>query len=166
MGLKVRLNWYDKKTEIGVGKEYSADLGEDGSVIDALGLMAEPEIYDGGFDALPAWIPDLQPLFNHQIEPAAFDYQVAFRYRQVWRDLSITGFYPDEKQDDSLQFELTITSLALNQALAQLTESKSLEELEPGELELTAAQIARISEFLKVKLPQDLEYFIGPRASP
>jgi len=37
MGIKVRLNWYDKETEIGVGKEYSVDLGDDGSVIEALG---------------------------------------------------------------------------------------------------------------------------------
>ncbi|KAI2669426.1 MULTISPECIES: colicin E3-like toxin immunity protein [unclassified Pseudomonas] len=84
MGIKVRLNWYDKETEIGVGKEYSVDLGDDGSVIEALGLMAEPEIYDGGFDVLAAWIPDLQSLFKHQIEPAVFDYQVSFRYRHVW----------------------------------------------------------------------------------
>jgi hypothetical protein len=84
MGIKVRLNWYDKETEIGVGKEYSVDLGDDGSVIEALGLMAEPEIYDGGFDVLAAWIPHLQPLFSHRIEPAVFDYQVSFRYRQVW----------------------------------------------------------------------------------
>jgi len=84
MGIKVRLNWYDKETEIGVGNEYSVDLGDDGSVIEALGLMAEPEIYDGGFDVLAAWIPELQSFFNHQIEPAIFDYQVSFRYRHVW----------------------------------------------------------------------------------
>ncbi|PQO97536.1 cloacin [Pseudomonas frederiksbergensis] len=84
MGLKVRLDWYDKETEIGAGKEYSFDLGDDGSIIDALGLMAESEIYDGGFDVLPAWIPELQPLFAHKINSAAYDYQVAFRYRQVW----------------------------------------------------------------------------------
>lgn len=84
MGLKIRLNWYDKKTEIGAGKEYSADLGDDGSVIEALGLMAEPEIYDGGFDVLAAWIPVIQPLFSHQIEPAAFDYQISIRYRRAW----------------------------------------------------------------------------------
>ena len=84
MGLKIRLNWYDKGTELGVGKEYSADLFEDGSVIKALGLMAEPEIYDGGFDVLAIWIPHLQPLFNHQIEPGVFDYQISFRYRPIW----------------------------------------------------------------------------------
>jgi hypothetical protein len=85
MGLKIRLNWYDKETEIGVGKEFSVDLGDDGSVIEALGLMSEPEIYDGGFDVLATWIPHLQPLFNHPIDPAVFDYQVSFRYRHVWQ---------------------------------------------------------------------------------
>lgn len=84
MGLKIRLEWYDKATEIAAEKEYSADLGDDGSIIDALGLMAESEIYDGGFDVLSAWIPELQLLFEHKIDTAAFDYQVAFRYRQVW----------------------------------------------------------------------------------
>lgn len=84
MGIKVRLDWFDKKTEIADGQEYSVDLGDDGSVIEALGLMSEPEIYDGGFDVLATWIPHLQPLFNHRIEPAAFDYQVAFRYRRAW----------------------------------------------------------------------------------
>jgi len=78
--------------------------------------------------------------------------------------LSITGFHPDEKQDDSLQFELTIKDHDENQALAQLTESKNLEESEPGELELTKGQIMQISQLLKMDFPEGLEYFIGTRA--
>ncbi|MFY0732135.1 colicin E3-like toxin immunity protein [Pseudomonas sp. NFX15] len=81
MGLKVRLNWYNKASEIAEGKEYSADLGDDGSIIDALGLMEEKEIYDGGFDVLESWVTALQPLFRHQIDINTSDYQVAFRYR-------------------------------------------------------------------------------------
>lgn len=80
------------------------------------------------------------------------------------RYLSITGFYPDDKQDNSLQFELTIKDLAVNQALAQLTESKPLEEIEPGELELTDSQVDQISKLLEVDFPEGLEYFIGARA--
>lgn len=80
------------------------------------------------------------------------------------RYLSITGFYPDDKQDDSLQFELTIKDLAVNQALAQLTESKPLEEIESGELELTDSQVDQISKLLEVDFPEGLEYFIGARA--
>ncbi|MGF6517871.1 hypothetical protein ABH912_005337 [Pseudomonas sp. BT76 TE3572] len=82
------------------------------------------------------------------------------------RYLSITGFYPDEKQDDSLQFQLTIKDYEMNQALAQLTESKKLEEIEPGELELTGAQILQVAKLLEVDFPEGLEYFIGPRAAP
>ncbi|MBN3863899.1 hypothetical protein HCU66_16795 [Pseudomonas frederiksbergensis] len=81
------------------------------------------------------------------------------------RYLSITGFYPDEKQDDSLQFELTIKDYELNQALAQLTESKSFEEVEPGELELTESQVLQIADLLNVDFPKGLEYFIGTRAT-
>jgi hypothetical protein len=80
------------------------------------------------------------------------------------RYLCITGFHPDDKQDDSLQFELTIKEPRLNEALAQLTESKSLEEIEPGELELTESQVAQISRLLSVTFPEGLEYFIGARA--
>ena len=84
MGLKVRLNWYDKNTELAEGKELSADLGDDSAIIEALNLMGEEEIYDGGFNLLPAWTYELQPLFKHQIDVTTFDYQVAFRYRKVW----------------------------------------------------------------------------------
>jgi hypothetical protein len=84
MGLKLRLDWYDKKTELGGGEEYSNDLGDDLSVITALALESEPEIYDGGFDVRAGWIPIIQPFFDHQIEPEKFDYQIAFRYRTNW----------------------------------------------------------------------------------
>ena len=80
------------------------------------------------------------------------------------RYLSITGFLPDEAQDDSLQFELLIKDYELNQALAQITESKSLEDLEPGELEMNDAQIKHASELLETEFPEGLEYFIGTRA--
>jgi len=84
MGLKISLDWYDKKTEVAEGKEYSADLGDDSSTIEALGLMGASNIYDGGFDVQPDWIPKLQPLFTHQIDPTSFDYQICFRYRNAW----------------------------------------------------------------------------------
>lgn len=85
--------------------------------------------------------------------------------KKTMRCLSITGFYPDEKQDDSLQFELIIKDYELNQALAQLTESKSFEEIEPGELELTESQVLQIANLLNVDFPKGLEYFIGTRAA-
>jgi hypothetical protein len=84
MGLKVRLDWYDKETELGAGKEYSRDMGDDTSLIVALGLEGEPRMYDGGFDVLGEWIPVLQPFFDHLIDPGQFDYQISFRYRVAW----------------------------------------------------------------------------------
>jgi len=82
MGLKIRLEWFDKKTEFLEGKEYSTDLGDDGSIIEALGLIDEPEIYDGGFDVKADWAMKLQSLFSQKIELAKFDYQVSFRYER------------------------------------------------------------------------------------
>lgn len=80
--------------------------------------------------------------------------------------LSITGFFPDDKQDDSLQYQFDIEGDQLNQDVAQLTESKPLEELQPGELELTKIQVAQLSTLLKINLRNDLEYFIGLRSRP
>ncbi|CAM3269789.1 hypothetical protein SAMN04490207_2290 [Pseudomonas gessardii] len=80
--------------------------------------------------------------------------------------LSITGFYPDQKQDGSLQHQFDIEGDQLNQDVAQLTESKPLEELQPGELELTKSQVAQLSTLLNINLRNDLEYFIGLRTRP
>jgi hypothetical protein len=66
------------------GKEYSADLGDDGTTIEALGLMDEDNIYDGCFDMKVNWIPKLQPLFSHKVDATSFDYQIFFRYRKDW----------------------------------------------------------------------------------
>ncbi|WP_339430637.1 MULTISPECIES: pyocin S6 family toxin immunity protein [unclassified Pseudomonas] len=77
------------------------------------------------------------------------------------RYLSITGFYPDDAQDDSLQFELDITGSEMNEKVAQLIESKPLSELEPGELLLSTDQVAALETLLKVSLPNGLEFFLG-----
>ena len=82
------------------------------------------------------------------------------------RRLKITGFYPDEKQDNSLQFELDIKGFELNDAVAQLIESKPLADLEPGELELSESQVLALKKLLGVDFPKGLEYFIGTRAAP
>ncbi|WP_460367810.1 pyocin S6 family toxin immunity protein [Pseudomonas sp. Tul1A2] len=77
------------------------------------------------------------------------------------RYLSITGFYPDDAQDDSLQFELYIKDSEMNEKVAQLIESSPLSELEPGELLLTTKQVAALETLLKVSLPKGLEFFMG-----
>jgi len=77
------------------------------------------------------------------------------------RYLLITGFYPDDKQDDSLQFELDIEGTELNEKVAELIESKPLAEMEPGELLLSECQVMALSDLLGVSFPDGLEYFVG-----
>ena len=81
MGLKIRLEWYDKETELGEGEELSQDLGDDGSVIEAFGMPIENNLNNGGFDVGSQWVSTLQPHFLHIIRLSAFDYQLAFIYR-------------------------------------------------------------------------------------
>lgn len=78
MGLKLTLEWFDKSDELLISEETSADLGDDGSLITKFGLPFDWRIYYGGFDVLDGWIPDLQPLFNHHIDPSKYDYQLIF----------------------------------------------------------------------------------------
>ncbi|TDV43364.1 hypothetical protein EDF87_11227 [Pseudomonas helmanticensis] len=75
--------------------------------------------------------------------------------------LSITGFFPDEVQDDSLQFERYITGNEMNEQVAQLIESKPVSELEPGELLLSTDQIAALEALLNESFPKGLDYFMG-----
>jgi hypothetical protein len=77
------------------------------------------------------------------------------------RYLSITGFYPDDAQDDSLQFEFYIKDSEMNEKVAQLIESRPLSELGPGELLLTTKQVAALETLLKVSFPKGLDYFMG-----
>ncbi len=77
------------------------------------------------------------------------------------RYLSIMGFFPDEVQDNSLQFERYITGIEMNEKVAQLIESKPLSELEPGELSLSTDQVAALESLLKESFPRGLEYFMG-----
>ncbi|VVQ27178.1 hypothetical protein PS943_00244 [Pseudomonas fluorescens] len=42
------------------------------------------------------------------------------------RRLKSTGFYPDEKQDNSLQFELDIKGFERNEAVAQTDRIKAI----------------------------------------
>jgi len=84
MGLKIRLEWYDKETELGEGEELSQDFGDDGSVIEALGMQIENNINNGGFDVGPHWVNTLQSHFDHVIRLSTYDYQVAFIYRDKW----------------------------------------------------------------------------------
>ncbi len=84
MGLKVRIHWFNKLTEFEEGKEYSADLEENGTVIEAIGLPLDGTINHGLFDVVPAWVPILQSYFEHRIDLNTYFYQVGFSYRERW----------------------------------------------------------------------------------
>jgi hypothetical protein len=84
MGLKLRLEWYSKQTEAYEGEEYSEDLGDDGSVVEALGIPFENNVNNGGFDVSQDWVKILQPHFQHSIDWTSYDYQIAFDYRDSW----------------------------------------------------------------------------------
>lgn len=84
MGLKLRLEWFNKQTDLLVGKEYSKDFGDDGSVIESLGIPLKDNINNGGFDLEESWIPLLQPYFKNKIETDKNLYQISFDYRDSW----------------------------------------------------------------------------------
>ena len=81
MGLKLNLTWFDKKTEDFKGEEYSKDFGDDGSVIESLGMPLKDNINYGGFDVKKSWVPLLQPYFKNKIEVDKYWYQISFDYR-------------------------------------------------------------------------------------
>ncbi|MCU1726608.1 cloacin immunity family protein [Pseudomonas sp. 7P_10.2_Bac1] len=82
MGLKVRLAWYSKRTELGEGKELSSDFGDDVAILVQLNLSAEQDVNNGEFDVKDDWLIILQPLFVHCVNLDAFDYQVSFNYKK------------------------------------------------------------------------------------
>ncbi len=63
MGLKLRLTWFDKKTEEFKGEEYSKDFGDDGSVIESLGMPLKDNINNGEFDLKKEWVPFTTAIF-------------------------------------------------------------------------------------------------------
>lgn len=81
MGLKLNLTWFDKKTKSFVGEEYSKDFGDDGSVIESLGLPLKDNINNGDFVVKPEWIVFLQPHFKNKIEIDKYKTYVSFDYR-------------------------------------------------------------------------------------
>lgn len=86
MGLKLNLSWFDKSTEVCIGEEYSTDLGEDGAVIELLGLPIKGTVNNGEFRIKPEWVDILQPYFKHKIKYDYYDYFVSFDYADDWPD--------------------------------------------------------------------------------
>lgn len=77
--------------------------------------------------------------------------------------LCISGFLPDNSEDDSLKFELDLDS-SFNDQIVQLLGHRSLDAMAEGEWLLTDGQVAQISELTRQSLPTNLELFIGIEA--
>ncbi|MBC3364634.1 pyocin S6 family toxin immunity protein [Pseudomonas sp. SWRI154] len=74
--------------------------------------------------------------------------------------LCISGFLPDEDEDDSLKFDLDLDEY-FNDRIMQLLGHSSLNAMAVGEWLLTKDQIREISDIIGKPLPTDLDLFIG-----
>lgn len=74
--------------------------------------------------------------------------------------LCITGFQPDEAEDDSLQFELDVDSV-YNDEIVQLLGHKSLNAMAEGLWPLSPEQVARLSALIGQTIPTELDILIG-----
>ncbi|MBT0729346.1 colicin E3-like toxin immunity protein [Rosenbergiella nectarea] len=79
MSYKIRLQWFNKQTSEGEGKEFSGVLDNSVYFLDKIGLSDEPQIYDGVYDVVIEWLPYIQSYFQHQLNLQRYDYQLAFR---------------------------------------------------------------------------------------
>ncbi|AZE96456.1 hypothetical protein C4J95_4400 [Pseudomonas orientalis] len=83
MGLKVRLEWFDRTTEWLSGTEDSADLGNDYSVISKLGLSVDEDVNNGMFELQREWLSVIQAHFSHEIVLLENDYFIAFDHEDT-----------------------------------------------------------------------------------
>jgi len=85
MGLKLKVNWYDKKSELLVGQEYSKDFGDDDFLINETISPKEDNIINNGiFDLVNEWVTPLQNHITHKIDMGKYDYFIAFEYNDTW----------------------------------------------------------------------------------
>ncbi|BEN30138.1 colicin E3-like toxin immunity protein [Serratia marcescens] len=84
MGLKLHIQWFEKSSEEFQGEEYSKDLGDDGSIIESLGIPLKDNINNGVFDVEKLWVPLLQPYFYNGIVLDRYLYQISFDYNDNW----------------------------------------------------------------------------------
>ncbi|OBU11207.1 colicin E3-like toxin immunity protein [Morganella psychrotolerans] len=85
MGLKLRVYWFDKKTENFIGEEYSKDFGDDDFLIEeTVNPQNENIINNGEFDLKKEWTNAIQKHVTHKIEQDKYDYFIAFDYRDKW----------------------------------------------------------------------------------
>ena len=78
--------------------------------------------------------------------------------------LCISGFLPNDPEDDLIKFELDVDH-SFNDQIVQALGHKSINAMAEGEWQLTSEQAARISEILGQELPIDLNLFVGVEVS-
>lgn len=74
--------------------------------------------------------------------------------------LSISGFLPDENEDDSLKFDRDLME-SYNSRILQLLGHRSLNAMAEGEWLLTKEQVIELSQIIVESLPTDLDLYIG-----
>ncbi len=84
MGNKLILTWFDKKTEEFKGEEYYKDFGDDGSVIESLGIPLKDNINNGEFDLKKEWVPLIHTFFKNQLIPDVDNCYIDFDYRDCY----------------------------------------------------------------------------------
>ncbi|NWB50619.1 pyocin S6 family toxin immunity protein [Pseudomonas gingeri] len=77
--------------------------------------------------------------------------------------LCITGFLPNNDEDDSLKFELCLDP-SYNEKIVSLLGYKSLNAMAEGLWDLSDRQVREISALIGQELPTDLEMLIGVEA--
>lgn len=77
--------------------------------------------------------------------------------------LCISGFLPENPEDDSLKFEFELEG-SFNDQIVQLLGHKSINAMAEGEWLLTDEQTAHISALIEQPLPNNLKLFIGVEA--
>ena len=75
--------------------------------------------------------------------------------------LCISGFLPDDDdEDDLIKFELVVDG-SFNEQIVQFLDHPSLNAIAEGEWLLTSEQVEQLSSIIGQPLPRDLKLYIG-----
>jgi len=77
--------------------------------------------------------------------------------------LCISGFLPDNDEDDLIKFELVVDG-SLNEQIVQFLGHSSLNSIAEGEWLLTSEQVEQLSLIIGQPLPRNLKMYIGLEA--
>ena len=74
--------------------------------------------------------------------------------------LCISGFLPDDDEDDLIKFELVVDG-SFNEQIVQFLGHPSLNAIAEGEWLLTSEQVEQLSSIIRQHLPRDLKMYNG-----